>query len=122
MSYGLEVYNQDGIKLVSPNSSMGSIIAHGMVPKNQAKYDAIIAANPNAGNIWNGSPLYIWGELVDITVNVPNYINNALHEIIIVCPTNIIVGNGSVVSKSNGSFVYRRNDKFDAGWYAVRRG
>lgn len=122
MSYGIEVYNSEGTKIVSPNSSLGTIIAHGKVAADQARYDAILAANPNAGNIMNGSSLYIWGELVDIAVSVPNFVNDSLHEIIIVCPTNVVVGNGSVVSKSNGSFVLRRNDKFDAAWYAVRRG
>jgi len=122
MSYGVEVYNSEGTKIVGPDSSLGTIIAHGVVPANTARYDAILAANPNAGNIMNGSALYIWGELVDIQVNVPNYINNSLHEIIIIAPTNIIVGNASVLSKSNGSFMLRRNDKSDAAWYAVRRG
>jgi len=122
MSYGIEVYNSEGTKIVSPNSSLGTIIAHGKVAADTARYNAILAANPNAGNIMTGSSLYIWGQLVDITVSVPNFVNDSLHEIIIICPTNIIVGNGSVVSKSNGSFVLRRNDKYDAAWYAVRRG
>lgn len=122
MSYGVEVYNSEGTKIVGPDSSLGTIIANGVVPADTAKYDAILAANPNAGNIMTGNPVYIWGELVDIQVNVPNYINNSLHEIIIIAPTNIIVGNASVLSKSNGSFMLRRNDKADAAWYAVRRG
>lgn len=122
MSYGLEVYNSEGTKIVGPNSSLGTIVANGKVPADQAKYDAIIAANPNAGNIWDGNPIYIWGELVDITVQVPNYINNSLYEVLYVCPSNIMVGNGSIVSRSNGSFVLRRNDKFDSAWYVVRRG
>jgi len=122
MSYGIEVYNSEGTKIVSPNSSLGTIIAYGRVPADRSRYEAILEGNPNAGNIMNGNAVYIWGELVDIPVFVPNFINDSLHEIIIVCPSNIIVGNGSIVSKSNGSFVLRRNDKFDAAWYVVRRG
>ena len=122
MSYGLEVYNSEGTKIVGPDSSLGTIIAHGKIPADQAKYDAILASNPNAGNIWSGNPVYIWGELVDVVVQVPNFINNSLYEVLYVCPSNIMVGNGSVVGKSNGSFVLRRNDKYDSAWYVVRRG
>ena len=125
MSYGVEVYNQNGTQIVGPDSSMGSVIAQGFVPSD-ARYPAALAANPSWSDtnpFTTSAPVwYLWGELMDITISVPDFVDNALYEIIIYGPVNIFVGNPSVLSRQNGSFVYRRNDKYDAAWYIVRRG
>ena len=42
MAYGIEVYNSEGTKIVSPNSSLGTIIAHGKVSADQARYDTTL--------------------------------------------------------------------------------
>lgn len=131
MSYGLEVFNSSNDKIVSSTSTLGSLVSYGAVSADNNKYDSAAAANPSwvtnpMGNLLlgiGGAPAwFVYGELVDITVTVPDFINNDLYDIIIVAPTNIIAGNATVTSRQNGSFVLSRNDKYEAYYWIVRKG
>lgn len=131
MSYGLEVYNGDGDLIISPTSTLGQLVTFGSVARNQQKYDDAAAAHPNWvtnpwGNLFTGvgaAPTwFIWGELVDITVNVPSYYINTNMKIVVSQTASIFAGNSSIVSSTNGSFNFRRNDKFNAYYWIVRTG
>lgn len=134
MSYGLEVFNSSNDKIVSSTSTLGSLVSYGAVSADNNKYDSAAAANPSwvtnpmgnfgsGGTSFGGAPAwFVYGELVDITVTVPDFINNNLYDIVIVAPTNIIAGNATVTSRQNGSFVLSRNDKYEAYYWIVRKG
>jgi len=131
MSYGLEVYNADGDLIVSPTSTLGQLVTFGSVARNATRYDDAAAANPSWvtnpwGNIFSGvggAPAwFIYGELIDITVSVPSYYINTNMKIVVSQTASIFAGNCSVVSSTNGSFNFRRNDKFNSYYWIVRTG
>lgn len=131
MSYGLEVFNSSNDQIVSSTSTLGSLVSYGTVSADNNKYDAAAAANPGwvtnpLGNIFTGvgaAPTwFVYGELIEVTVSVPDFVNNNLYDIVIVSPASIFVGNASIESRQNGSFVLKRNDKYDAYYWIVRKG
>ena len=131
MSYGLEVFNSSNDQIISSISTLGSLVSYGVVSADNNKYDSAAAANPSwvtnhFGNISTGfgaAPAwFVYGELIEITVPVPDFVDNNLYDIIIVSPSSILAGNASVESRQNGSFVLERNDKYDAYYWIVRKG
>jgi hypothetical protein len=93
MSYGLEVFNSSNDKIVSTTSTLGSLVSYGLVSADNNKYDSAAAANPGwvtnpLGNLLTGvgaAPAwFVYGELIEITVNVPDFVNSSIQDIAIV--------------------------------------
>jgi len=124
MSYGLEIRNSSGTVIVNEFSNLGSLVAHGVISADNAKYDSAAAANPNwvSNPLWNAPAWFAYGERTNITVSVPDYINDAQYHVIAVGPSSIFVSGTEVISTSTGSITIRRNDKFDSYFYIVRKG
>jgi len=124
MSYGLEIRNSSGTVIVNEFSNLGSLVAHGVISADNAKYDSAAAANPNwaLNPIWFAPAWFAYGERAAITISVPDYINDAQYHAIVSGPSSLFVSGAEVISTSTGSITVKRNDKFDAYFYIVRKG